>query len=73
MLRRATLTLGLVTQLACAHRGRGPEVCAEPPSARAPAPAPRAVHGKPLEQLQREFVELRFGMFMHFGILTYTG
>jgi alpha-L-fucosidase len=31
------------------------------------------VHGKPLEQLQREFVELRFGMFIHFGILTYTG
>jgi len=29
--------------------------------------------GKPLEQLQREFVDLRFGMFIHFGILTYTG
>src|SRR6202012_3497411 len=29
--------------------------------------------GKPLEQLQREFVDLRFGMFLHFGILTYTG
>ncbi len=27
----------------------------------------------PLETLQREFVELRFGMFIHFGILTYTG
>lgn len=26
-----------------------------------------------LEALQREFVELRFGMFLHFGILTYTG
>jgi alpha-L-fucosidase len=26
-----------------------------------------------LEQLQRDFVELRFGMFIHFGILTYTG
>jgi alpha-L-fucosidase len=26
-----------------------------------------------LEQLQREFVDLRFGMFIHFGILTYTG
>jgi alpha-L-fucosidase len=28
---------------------------------------------QPLERLQREFVDLRFGMFIHFGILTYTG
>jgi len=27
----------------------------------------------PLEDLQRSFVDLRFGMFLHFGILTYTG
>ena len=27
----------------------------------------------PLEDLQRRFVDLRFGMFLHFGILTYTG
>ena len=27
----------------------------------------------PLEQLQRAYVDLRFGMFIHFGILTYTG
>jgi alpha-L-fucosidase len=27
----------------------------------------------PLEDLQRAFVDLRFGMFLHFGILTYTG
>ncbi|MGC4090233.1 MAG: alpha-L-fucosidase [Polyangiaceae bacterium] len=26
-----------------------------------------------LEALQRAFVDLRFGMFIHFGILTYTG
>ena len=26
-----------------------------------------------LEQLQRDFVDLRFGMFIHFGILTFTG
>jgi len=26
-----------------------------------------------LEQLQRDFVDLRFGMFLHFGILTFTG
>lgn len=29
--------------------------------------------GKPLEQLQRDYVDLRFGMFIHFGVLTYTG
>ncbi|HPD19233.1 MAG TPA: alpha-L-fucosidase, partial [Candidatus Goldiibacteriota bacterium] len=29
--------------------------------------------GYDIEQLQRDFVDLRFGMFIHFGILTYTG
>jgi alpha-L-fucosidase len=29
--------------------------------------------GRPLEEVQREYIELRFGMFIHFGILTYTG
>ncbi len=28
---------------------------------------------KPLQQLQSEYIDLRFGMFLHFGILTYTG
>jgi alpha-L-fucosidase len=28
---------------------------------------------KPLYQLQNEYIDLRFGMFLHFGILTYTG
>ena len=28
---------------------------------------------RPLEDVQREYIELRFGMFIHFGILTYTG
>jgi alpha-L-fucosidase len=28
---------------------------------------------KPLEDVQRAYVDLRFGMFLHFGILTYTG
>jgi alpha-L-fucosidase len=28
---------------------------------------------KTLQQLQSDFVDLRFGMFIHFGILTYTG
>ncbi|HXU06655.1 MAG TPA: alpha-L-fucosidase, partial [Polyangia bacterium] len=27
----------------------------------------------PLETLERSYVDLRFGMFIHFGILTYTG
>jgi alpha-L-fucosidase len=48
----------------CAHREPAPA------AARASGPSGTA---KPLEQLQREFVDLRFGMFLHFGILTYTG
>src|SRR6185436_1824767 len=28
---------------------------------------------RPLEDVQRDYVDLRFGMFLHFGILTYTG
>src|SRR5438128_6099530 len=28
---------------------------------------------KTLPQLQSDYIDLRFGMFMHFGILTYTG
>jgi len=47
----------------CAHRER-------PPAATTGSPAGPA---KTLEQLQRDFVDLRFGMFLHFGILTYTG
>jgi alpha-L-fucosidase len=64
---RAAPAFALAALLAvsgCAHR--------EQPPAAAPPPA-SAASGKPLEQLQREFVDLRFGMFMHFGILTYTG
>jgi len=34
-------------------------------------PTPDAA--RPLEELQRAYVDLRFGMFIHFGILTYTG
>jgi alpha-L-fucosidase len=29
--------------------------------------------GKTLDQLQRDYVDLRFGMFLHFGILTFCG
>lgn len=32
-----------------------------------------ATAARPLEQVQREYIDLRFGMFIHFGILTYTG
>ncbi len=28
---------------------------------------------KPLQQLQSDYVDMRFGMFMHFGILTFCG
>jgi alpha-L-fucosidase len=53
----------LLAQPGCSH-------FAPPGAAR---PVPRPVSSKPLEQLQRDFVDLRFGMFIHFGILTYTG
>lgn len=33
----------------------------------------KAMPVKMLEENQREFVDLRYGMFIHFGILTYTG
>jgi alpha-L-fucosidase len=29
--------------------------------------------GLPQQMLQQQFIDLRFGMFIHFGILTYTG
>jgi len=38
-----------------------------------PIEAGDAGAGTSLEQLQRNFVDLRFGMFIHFGILTFTG
>ena len=56
---RPLLALALgITLFTCAH---------------APSPHTRPGAGPPLERLQREFVDLRFGMFIHFGILTYTG
>ena len=30
-------------------------------------------HAKALQQLQSDYVDMRFGMFMHFGILTFCG
>jgi alpha-L-fucosidase len=33
----------------------------------------KAVPARTLEENQREFIDLRYGMFLHFGILTYTG
>ena len=62
MIRRLALA-ALLALSGCAH--------VTPPGAAKPAPRP--VSSKPLEQLQRDLVDLRFGMFIHFGILTYTG
>lgn len=47
----------------CSHRS--------PPLAGKPHIQPKANNS--LVTLQRNFVDLRFGMFIHFGILTYTG
>lgn len=52
----------LLSSAACTRR-------APPPS----AGKQTMTAAKSLEQLQREFVDLRFGMFIHFGILTFTG
>ncbi len=64
MLDRGLRFLSLAASLAVS-------ACMRPPMP--PAAPPRRAPSKPLEQLQRDFVELRFGMFIHFGILTYTG
>src|SRR3990172_5965064 len=32
-----------------------------------------SLQSKTTKDLQREFAELRFGMFIHFGIMTFTG
>jgi alpha-L-fucosidase len=68
MVRRRAPWSGLGALLAltaCAHF--------TPPGAKPPATVSRPVPSRPLEQLQRDFVDLRFGMFIHFGILTYAG
>ncbi|WP_263354367.1 alpha-L-fucosidase [Acidicapsa acidisoli] len=36
-----------------------------------PAPAPSARHGRPLLELQQQFLDLRFGMFVHFNMATF--
>ena len=65
------LAPALIFPLACtvSRRLRPPRAS----SSRRCEPAVRPPRAKPLEQLQRDFVDLRFGMFLHFGILTYTG
>ena len=68
------MVLAAISGLAVSAAAAFPAGCAH----RAPPPAAatttdRAATAKPLEQLQRDFVDLRFGMFLHFGILTYTG
>lgn len=36
------------------------------------APAPVPEPSKPLHELQQDFVDLRFGLFTHYGLPTYT-
>ncbi len=79
MIRRTATSFvlaGLLALPGCAHRahpspsGNDRAVAAGAASAGTNAGVAPA---KPLAELQREFVDLRFGMFIHFGILTYTG
>jgi alpha-L-fucosidase len=50
-----------------------PAGCLHPPAPQVASDYRPGPGGKPLQDLQRDFVDLRFGMFLHFGILTYTG
>ncbi len=65
MIRRTRLSLALAALILAA--------CAHPPRPTVTSGRTQAAGAKPLEELQRDFVDLRFGMFIHFGILTYTG
>lgn len=38
-----------------------------------PAPLKLTLYAQTIEELQQEFIELRFGAFFHFGIRTFTG
>jgi alpha-L-fucosidase len=72
MILRIALSLvlpGLLALSGCAHRAQRLAGDGERTLGHGASTAP----AKPLEELQREFVDLRFGMFIHFGILTYTG
>ena len=61
MNRAAGAALAATLFCVCGHR-------THPPDARRASAA-----AAPLAELQKDFVDLRFGMFIHFGILTYTG
>ncbi|MBN1605704.1 MAG: alpha-L-fucosidase [Polyangiaceae bacterium] len=81
MIRRAAPSFALATLLAlsaCAPCAKPSAVQGAPPATGGPRETHRASDArvapvKSLEALQRDFVDLRFGMFIHFGILTYTG
>jgi len=77
MIWRSTPSLvlaGLLALSSCAYRAQPAASGSAHPSGRGGAAAGAgSTPAKPLEALQREFVDLRFGMFIHFGILTYTG
>jgi alpha-L-fucosidase len=60
--------------------GSSPAACGTPatsndpaPTGARPTPPAPTIDTVDLEQAQRAYIELRFGMFIHFGILTYTG
>ena len=65
----AFVLAGLLALSGCAYRA---QPSASGSERAAPAHA-RIAPSKSLEELQREFVDLRFGMFIHFGLLTYSG
>jgi len=67
-MKRAWLKGALLFSLAACARGGGGVF--SPPSSDA---ATDTGTSPSLEDLQRSYVDLRFGMLIHFGILTYTG
>jgi hypothetical protein len=72
---KAALTVGVLNLPGCLDPARVGPVGKPAESAANRAQARRAanVGADNLEQLQRNYIDLRFGMFIHFGILTYTG
>lgn len=46
--------------------------CSTKSSEQTPASQQDSIPGKPLAQLQQEFLDLRFGMFIHFNIPTFS-
>jgi alpha-L-fucosidase len=77
---RYLVTLAAATALwtvACSTEGLAPPIetvaVGALLSADGAADADGGTSVKTMQQLQSEYIDLRFGMFLHFGILTYTG